>query len=127
MGIGKFNRRNALLVLLSILFFLPLMFLNIRHDHDWGGDFAQYIAQADNIAHFRPMNATGYVYNKDYPSLAPKAYPPGFPLLIAPITRVLWELYSTLQLFYFDIAGFNSSLFSFAFKRTIWFYRSCCT
>lgn len=99
MGIGKFNRRNALLVLLSILFFLPLMFLNIRHDHDWGGDFAQYIAQADNIAHFRPMNATGYVYNKDYPSLAPKAYPPGFPLLIAPIARLFGDYIPPYNLF----------------------------
>ena len=75
-------------LLISAIFFLPLVFLNIRHDHDWGGDFAQYMAQADNIAHLRPMSATAYVYNEAYPSLAPKAYPPGFPLLIAPIAFI---------------------------------------
>ena len=73
-------------VFISAIFFLPLVFLNIRHDHDWGGDFAQYMAQADNIAHLKSMSATAYVYNEAYPGLAPKAYPPGFPLLIAPIS-----------------------------------------
>jgi len=70
------------------LIFIPLLFLNIRHDHDWGGDFAQYMAQADNIVHFRAMENTGYVYNEAFPSLAPKAYPPGFPLIIAPVTAI---------------------------------------
>ncbi len=72
-------------LLLALLVFIPLLFLNIRSDHDWGDDFAQYLAQADNIAHGKPMAATGYIYNPEYPSLGPRAYPPGFPLIIAPM------------------------------------------
>lgn len=72
-------------LLLALLVFIPLLFLNIRADHDWGDDFAQYLAQADNIAQGKPMAATGYIYNPEYPSLGPKAYPPGFPIMIAPM------------------------------------------
>ena len=80
------HKTKGFATILATLVFLPLIFLNIRHDHDWGGDFAQYLAQADNIAHFRAMGETGYVYNESYPSLAPGTYPPGFPLLISPLT-----------------------------------------
>ena len=69
----------------ALLVFIPLLFLNIRADHDWGDDFAQYLAQADNIVRGKPMAETGYIYNPEYPSLGPKAYPPGFPLMIAPL------------------------------------------
>lgn len=86
--ISGIHKTNGFAIFLAVLIFLPLLFLNIRHDHDWGGDFAQYMAQADNIAHFRAMGKTGYVYNEYYPSLAPKAYPPGFPLLIAPLVSL---------------------------------------
>ncbi len=72
-------------LLLAMLVFIPLLFLNIRSDHDWGDDFAQYLAQAENIAQGKPMAQTGYIYNPEYPSLGPKAYPPGFPLMIAPM------------------------------------------
>lgn len=78
--------KPIILVVFCFLIFSPLLFLNIRHDHDWGGDFAQYLSQADNIAHFRAMDKTGYLYNEDYSMLGPKAYPPGFPLIIAPLT-----------------------------------------
>jgi len=85
---AEFLNNDKMAALLALLVFIPLLFLNIRHDHDWGGDFAQYLSQADNIAHFRAMGETGYEYNEAYPSLAPKAYPPGFPLLIAPLVRL---------------------------------------
>lgn len=80
-----FNRQSVAAAI-ALLLFLPLLFLNIRADHDWGDDFAQYLAQAENIARFHPMPQTGYVYNEFYPSLGPKAYPPGFPLMISAIT-----------------------------------------
>lgn len=83
--IAAIFKKEFYAIVLAVLIFLPLLFLNIRNDHDWGGDFAQYMAQADNIAHFRAMGTTGYVYNEAYPSLAPGTYPPGFPLLIAPL------------------------------------------
>ncbi|MDY0342530.1 MAG: hypothetical protein RBR28_03100 [Lentimicrobium sp.] len=72
-------------IALALVIFLPLLFINIRSDHDWGDDFAQYLAQAENISKGIPMAQTGYIYNDAYPSLGPKAYPPGFPLMIAPL------------------------------------------
>ena len=85
--IKSFFNKPIVLVVFCFLIFSPLLFINIRHDHDWGGDFAQYLSQADNIAHFRAMDKTGYLYNEDYSILGPKAYPPGFPLIIAPMTH----------------------------------------
>ena len=77
--------RQSFLVLLAFMVFLPLLFLNLRNDHDWGDDFAQYLKQAENISLGKPMVETGYIYNPEYSSLGPRAYPPGFPLMIAPI------------------------------------------
>ncbi|MDY0102184.1 MAG: glycosyltransferase family 39 protein [Lentimicrobium sp.] len=82
---SAFFLNRKLFLIPALLVFIPLMFLNLRSDHDWGDDFAQYLAQADNIVHGKPMAATGYIYNPHYPSLGPKAYPPGFPLMIAPM------------------------------------------
>lgn len=44
-----------------------------------------YLLQAQNIVEGQPQDATGYLYNEDYPELGPPAYPIGFPLLLAPI------------------------------------------
>ena len=85
---SAFKHRQIFLIVLSLLIFSPLLFMNIRQVHDWGDDFAQYLAQADNLIHGREMAATGYIYNPEYPSLGPAAYPPGFPLLIAPLVGI---------------------------------------
>jgi len=63
---------------------LPLLFINIKDTHDWGDDFAQYIHQAKNITEGKPQGETGYVYNEDN-FLGPRAYPAGFPLMLAPV------------------------------------------
>ncbi|CAN5603782.1 hypothetical protein BH11BAC2_BH11BAC2_21870 [soil metagenome] len=74
----------------QILFFLllciPLFLINIKNSHDWGDDFAQYLHQSKNILQGIPAYDTGYIYNERFPFLGPPAYPPGFPLLLAPIT-----------------------------------------
>ena len=59
--------------------------LTIRDGQDWGPDFAQYIHHARNIAAGIPYADIGYIYNPDFPALSPKAYPPMFPLLLAPV------------------------------------------
>jgi hypothetical protein len=68
------------------LLLLPLLFINIKNSHDWGDDFAQYIHQARNILIGESQNNTGYVYNENY-FVGPKAYPAGFPLLMAGFSR----------------------------------------
>lgn len=57
----------------------------IREGHDWGADFAQYVQHARNLVEGRPYAATGYVYNPATASTGPRAYPPMFPLLLAPV------------------------------------------
>jgi len=52
--------------------------------HDWGGDFAQYLAHAKNIALGEPYAETNYVYHRAAPEIGPRAYPPIFPLILAP-------------------------------------------
>lgn len=72
-------------LLLVALLCAPVFFFNVFSSHDWGGDFAQYIAQAINMVEGVPMNETGYLYNPDHPWLAPPVYPVGYPLLLAPV------------------------------------------
>lgn len=65
----------------------PLLFINIRSSHDWGDDFAQYIHQAKNISQGISQNETGYIFNPEVAVIGPKAYPSGFPLLLAPLMK----------------------------------------
>ena len=60
----------------------------IRAGQGWGDDFAQYIQHARNIATGVPYAQTGYIYNPHNPALGPRAYPPGFPVLLAPVVRL---------------------------------------
>ena len=70
---------------LLFLVFVPLLFINVRSDHDWGGDFAQYINQAKCICEGKSQAETGYIFNDQNPYLGPPVYPVGFPLLLAPV------------------------------------------
>lgn len=65
----------------------PLLFINIRSSHDWGDDFAQYIHQAKNISQGISQNETGYIFNPEVAVIGPRAYPSGFPLLLAPLVK----------------------------------------
>jgi len=79
-----YNKRSRFIWLMAIMM-LPLFFINVRTSHDWGGDFAMYIMQAENIVKGSPQSATAYIYNPDNPVLGPPAYPIGFPLLLSPV------------------------------------------
>jgi len=57
----------------------------IREGNFWADDYALYIHHAENIVQGRPYAATGYLYNPDLPEYSPRAYPPVFPLLLAPV------------------------------------------
>ena len=71
-------------VLLAGVFYM----LTIRDGHDWGDDFSMYIRHAENIAQGLPYAQSGYIYNPYNPSIGPRMYPPGFPLLLAPVARL---------------------------------------
>jgi hypothetical protein len=59
----------------------------IREGHEWGDDFSQYIRHASNLAQGLPYTASSYLYNVDNPAVGPRVYPPGFPVLLAPVIR----------------------------------------
>jgi hypothetical protein len=83
----SFFYKPLVLIIFTFIVFSPLLYLNIRHDHDWGGDFAHYLSQAENCTQFRPMDETGYLYNEAYTILASKV-PPGFPMILAPFVKL---------------------------------------
>jgi hypothetical protein len=60
----------------------------VRPGHPWGDDFAMYIMEARNIATFHSYTDTGFIYNPARPTYAPRAYPPGYPLVLAPVYRL---------------------------------------
>lgn len=70
-----------LLIAIATIFLV----ITIQPGHDWGGDFALYIAHAKNIAIGHPYADTGFVYNPNDPFLSPRSYPPVFPFMLSPV------------------------------------------
>lgn len=54
-------------------------------------DFAQYLEHAEAIADGRPYTDTGYIYVPEAWALAPRAYPPGLPLLLSPLVAAFGD------------------------------------
>ncbi len=61
-----------------------VLLLALRDGQDWGGDFALYIMNARNIVLGLPYAKTAYLLNPNN-AIHPAAYPPGLPLLFAPV------------------------------------------
>jgi hypothetical protein len=79
------QRVSLLLLLVTVCAFYVAA---IRPGHDWDDDSAMYILHARNLAEGRAYTDTGYIFNPEYAALGPQSYPPGFPILLAP----LWAL-----------------------------------
>lgn len=73
---------GCLLALVAVFYFSTL-----RQGHIWADDFAMYVHHAQNIAEGRPYADTGYIYNPSVAFYGPRAYPPVFPLLLAPLCK----------------------------------------
>jgi Dolichyl-phosphate-mannose-protein mannosyltransferase len=73
------------LILTTGAFYIATM----REGHIWGDDFAMYIHHAKNLVYGNAYADTGYIYNPHYPDIGPTAYPPLFPLLLAPVYRIM--------------------------------------
>lgn len=81
------NSRDRIL-LVSILITIAVFYIfTTREGQLWGGDFAQYIQHAKNIVEKKPYSNTGYIFNPLLP-YGSNAYPPIFPLLLAPIYKL---------------------------------------
>ena len=61
-----------------------------------GGDPALYIRHAKNLVEGRPYADTGYLQNPRY-ALHPQAYPPGYPLLLAPVYAAFGLNYTAMK------------------------------
>lgn len=83
-----------LLVGLIAIFYL----LNLRGGHDWGDDFSLYILHAQNLVSGIDYANTGYLYNPEQPDYSPQAYPPVFPLMLAPLVVVFGTQLAGLKL-----------------------------
>ncbi|MDX1477028.1 MAG: hypothetical protein R3301_04950 [Saprospiraceae bacterium] len=78
---GTYRSMMATMLVLS----LPLFVINMGVLPGWGGDYALYLKQAKHLVEGIPQSELGYVFNEDMPGLSPSAYPPGWPLLMAPV------------------------------------------
>ena len=58
--------------------------LTLREGHAWGDDFSQYLLHARNIAEGRNYNDIHFIRNPLH-FIAPQAYPPLVPLVLAPV------------------------------------------
>lgn len=80
--------RPWLLVALILATVGGIHLLTLRPGHDWGGDFSMYVHHAKNLVEGTPYAQTGYIYNPAYATIGPPTYPPGFPLILAPVYLV---------------------------------------
>lgn len=68
---------------LVLLLLLPVVWVYLPNGQDWGGDFAQYLNQAEGLFQGNIEGYSNYVYNAEYYRLAPPTYPQGYPIILA--------------------------------------------
>ena len=78
---------NKLVLFLVLLVYVLLALFYINSSHNWGGDFALYISQAQAL--ITGQSTTLYEASKlsceaSYYRMNPDLYPPGFPILLTP-------------------------------------------
>ena len=84
MNAGPGKKAVLLVLILAVGVFYAA---TLRNGHNPGGDFAQYILHARNLAEGRPYADTGYIYNPHFAALGPRSYPPVLPLMLAPLYK----------------------------------------
>jgi 4-amino-4-deoxy-L-arabinose transferase-like glycosyltransferase len=82
----------------------------LRAGQEWDGDFALYIMNARNIVRGLPYDKTPYLFNPAN-TVEPASYPPGLPLLFAPIYALMGVNLVAMKLV--CIAAFVAFLFVF--------------
>ncbi len=99
-----------------LILLLPVLFVNHHDWHNWGGDFAQYIAQAKNLVEGSPVQNTGYIYTIYNAGLAPPSYPVGFPIILMPV-YALFGLNISAFTFYMSLMMFVAGMMFFIFLK----------
>ncbi len=111
-----FQKSKYFPYLLLLVLSIPLFFLNIYDVHSWGDDFAQYIKEALNISQGKPFYQSGYIYNAYNTEYAPAQYPPGYPLLLAPVVK-MWGIAIRPMLYLNTVIAVGLLFALFAFFR----------
>ncbi|HKU60420.1 MAG TPA: hypothetical protein VJQ44_04320 [Gemmatimonadales bacterium] len=111
---GGLSRHAGAMLSLALAVGVAVFWIaTLREGHNWDGDYALYIMHAENIATGRPYGTTQYIYNPQN-WIHPAAYPPGLPLLLAPVYRL-----AGLDLQRMKLVGVLSfALFLLVFGRT---------
>ncbi|HLP21718.1 MAG TPA: hypothetical protein VK174_15500 [Chitinophagales bacterium] len=97
---GRFSSafsKSGLAWLAAMFLLLPLLWLNVRHSHPWGDDFAAYVTQTINMGEGRCFDYTTYQFIDGFSTLWPSG-PIGFSVMLLPVYKVF---------------GFNISAFTF--------------
>lgn len=82
------SRSEVVIVALILLAVGVFYVVTLRRGQNWGDDFAMYVMHARNIATGHSYAQTGYIYNPAVPGFGPRAYPPVFPLMLAPAIAI---------------------------------------
>jgi hypothetical protein len=93
-GPADFLRRHGT-VLLFVGIYFAIGAWTLTGMHDWGGDFSLYIAEARAIAENGTIVEPDYVH---LGRLSPVTYPPGLPLLLAPVYAMFGLDFQMLKL-----------------------------
>lgn len=109
MDIFSWQHINKVYLFTIVLVSLSLGYLSIQKGHDWGGDFALYIDQAQALKNgtldklYEQNKFT--VEHSDIATLSPYLYPNGFPLLLTPFNTASPDYY-WLKLYALVFFGF---------------------
>jgi 4-amino-4-deoxy-L-arabinose transferase-like glycosyltransferase len=84
--LGYRSTRSAAGVIALVALFYAL---TMRAGLPWGDDYALYYAHARNLVTGQPYANTGYIFNPFQPEVGPSAYPPFFPVILAPVVAAV--------------------------------------
>ena len=116
MGVNEFRKKDlyAFIFILAVGVFFTA---TLRDGHNPGGDFAQYILHAKNLAAGIPYADTGYMYNPNFPGLGPKAYPPVLPWMLVPIVKGFGLNLKPMKILLLVFYVLSLTLFYFLIRR----------
>jgi len=91
--------------------------LTLRHGHNWGDDFAQYILHASNILDGVGYGSFSWTLDTDNWLFFPGNYPPGFPVLLTSVIGLFGMNLVAMKLL--NVALFTVALMTayFCFRR----------
>lgn len=80
------SKKGHILIVASLIVLNGAFYLaTLRSGQRWGDDFAQYIQEAKDIVNRTNYAKSYYIFDPLNPSVGPKVFPPGYPVLLSPV------------------------------------------